>query len=312
MSSHAPDHQHASNLSATLAFINSEAIENGSVVDSLHSADDAIDLLVSSGMAHGDALGVQARSTGEAAWLERVRVVRAALRHVWDAQVEHHAPEPAALDVVNAILREAPRVELVPGEDCCGVGHRHPTHDPTGEALARLVEPFVVAVAAGGTDRFRICANDGCRWVFEDTSRAGRRRWCDMTSCGNVAKVRRYRARRRTAAGGAGTEGRRERSHRRGLTRRHGVGPRAQRGSAVGSIGHVERVSTEKPGAIRPSEWWPTVWGRTVTTWGVTGRGEGRRFSQDGESRPSHLGWSDKGKPGATRGRKATGLALAS
>lgn len=66
---------------------------------------------------------------------------------------------------------------------------------PTGEALARVVQPLVDAIAAGETARFRICANDGCRWVFEDTSRAGWRRWCDMASCGNQAKVRRYRAR---------------------------------------------------------------------------------------------------------------------
>jgi hypothetical protein len=33
--------------------------------------------------------------------------------------------------------------------------------------------------------------------VFEDTSRGGRRRWCDMQSCGNRAKVRRFRSRKR-------------------------------------------------------------------------------------------------------------------
>jgi predicted RNA-binding Zn ribbon-like protein len=46
----------------------------------------------------------------------------------------------------------------------------------------------------------RVCANDDCRWAFEDTSRAGRRRWCDMTTCGNVAKARRYRARKKLVA----------------------------------------------------------------------------------------------------------------
>jgi predicted RNA-binding Zn ribbon-like protein len=39
--------------------------------------------------------------------------------------------------------------------------------------------------------------------VFEDESRAGRRRWCDMATCGNRAKVRRYRARRTVTGGGA-------------------------------------------------------------------------------------------------------------
>ena len=148
---------------------------------------------------------------GEAVWLARILRARDALRGVWDAQVEHREPGQTDLDTVNAVLREAPRIELVPGDGCCGVGHRHTAADPAGEALARLMEPFVGAIASGTTNRFRICANDGCRWVFEDTSRGGQRRWCDMTSCGNVAKARRYRAKHREvaneAAGSAGVDG---------------------------------------------------------------------------------------------------------
>jgi predicted RNA-binding Zn ribbon-like protein len=42
--------------------------------------------------------------------------------------------------------------------------------------------------------------------VFEDTSRGGRRRWCDMTSCGNPAKVRRFRAKRAAVGADADAE----------------------------------------------------------------------------------------------------------
>ena len=69
-----------------------------------------------------------------------------------------------------------------------------------------MADALVEAIADGDTSRFRICANDACRWVFEDTSRGGRRRWCDMQSCGNRAKVRRFRSRQRAgdADGAAG------------------------------------------------------------------------------------------------------------
>ena len=50
-------------------------------------------------------------------------------------------------------------------------------------------------MTSGSIDRFRVCANDQCRWAFFDESRAGRRRWCDMSSCGNRAKAARHRAR---------------------------------------------------------------------------------------------------------------------
>ena len=42
--------------------------------------------------------------------------------------------------------------------------------------------------------RVRECAGAGCGWLFVDTSKAARRRWCSMESCGNRAKVQRHRA----------------------------------------------------------------------------------------------------------------------
>jgi predicted RNA-binding Zn ribbon-like protein len=42
--------------------------------------------------------------------------------------------------------------------------------------------------------RLRVCANQPCDWLFLDFSRNGQRRWCQMETCGNLSKVRRYRA----------------------------------------------------------------------------------------------------------------------
>ena len=42
--------------------------------------------------------------------------------------------------------------------------------------------------------RLRTCASDTCRWLFLDTSKNRTRRWCDMRTCGNRAKARRYSA----------------------------------------------------------------------------------------------------------------------
>lgn len=43
----------------------------------------------------------------------------------------------------------------------------------------------------------RACSSKACEWFFLDTSKNHHRRWCDMTRCGNRAKVRRFYARRR-------------------------------------------------------------------------------------------------------------------
>ena len=191
-------HAHLADLGTCVDFINTLSFDDGVPNEHLATANDAVTWFTLRRLAHEDALRAQgARDTAD--WLARIHGVRAALREVWDAEVEHRIPDQRSLDTVNAALREAPRIELVAGEDRCGVGHRHTADDPTGEALARVVGPLVEAIAAGQTGRFRICANDGCREALLDLSRAGRRRWCDMASCGNRAKVQRYRSRQRAA-----------------------------------------------------------------------------------------------------------------
>ncbi len=61
------------------------------------------------------------------------------------------------------------------------------------DAWDLLTEPELALV--------RQCPVDagGCGWLFLDTSRAGNRRWCDMRTCGNRAKVRAHYS--RTARG---------------------------------------------------------------------------------------------------------------
>ncbi|HEX9767154.1 MAG TPA: CGNR zinc finger domain-containing protein, partial [Nitriliruptorales bacterium] len=55
-------------------------------------------------------------------------------------------------------------------------------------------------------ERIKVCASETCQWLFNDVSRTGRRRWCDMATCGNRAKAARHRARARAAGSGiAGT-----------------------------------------------------------------------------------------------------------
>jgi predicted RNA-binding Zn ribbon-like protein len=46
-------------------------------------------------------------------------------------------------------------------------------------------------------ERTRICPGDRCGWLFVDHSRGGKRRWCDMATCGNASKSRRHYERHR-------------------------------------------------------------------------------------------------------------------
>jgi predicted RNA-binding Zn ribbon-like protein len=44
----------------------------------------------------------------------------------------------------------------------------------------------------------RACSSQACEWFFLDTSKNHHRRWCDMSRCGNRAKVRRFYAKNKT------------------------------------------------------------------------------------------------------------------
>jgi predicted RNA-binding Zn ribbon-like protein len=48
--------------------------------------------------------------------------------------------------------------------------------------------------------RVHECEGVNCGWLFLDTSKAGRRRWCSMDICGNRAKVARHRNRQASAS----------------------------------------------------------------------------------------------------------------
>jgi predicted RNA-binding Zn ribbon-like protein len=126
----------------------------------------------------------------------RIRRVRAALRELLDATVEARPPTTGALRDVNRALRAPYIYELVPANDGVSLDHRH-EGDAISGALARLAEAIARELTQSDKDRLRVCANDECRWVFRDNSPAGRRKWCDMSTCGNRAKAARHRERQR-------------------------------------------------------------------------------------------------------------------
>ncbi len=197
-------HAHDVRLEDTLDFLNTDDTENGFPLEKLPSLDVALGWFVDRGVIHGegaDRLRVQATADPvfAARDLARIHAVRSALREVADAIVEQRPPLPGALDTVNRALHARQVIELVPSSDgCVAVDHRH-VGDPIDDALARLADPLVNELVSGRPERIKICDNDRCRWVFYDTSRTSRRRWCDMSTCGNRAKAARHRARSKSA-----------------------------------------------------------------------------------------------------------------
>jgi predicted RNA-binding Zn ribbon-like protein len=195
-------HGHQADLQDGLDFVNTLELERGDPVDRLGSPVAALHWLGEHGFLHDQTMERLAAHFGDdeeagQRALARIRRVRGAMRELVDATVERRPPDGQALERVNRALRTPYTYELVPAPDGVSLDHRH-DGDPIDGALARLAESVAREVSQGEPERLRICANDECRWVFNDTSPTGRRKWCDMSTCGNRAKAARHRERRKT------------------------------------------------------------------------------------------------------------------
>ncbi len=118
--------------------------------------------------------------------------LRETIYRLFDAQAQGKAPAPRDLEALNAALAQAPaRKTLKRSRD----GYEWDVDMKSGTALALLAPVLWSAgdlLAGPKLDRVRRCANPECGWLFLDDSRAGKRRWCSMSSCGNRAKARRH------------------------------------------------------------------------------------------------------------------------
>lgn len=61
-----------------------------------------------------------------------------------------------------------------------------------GESVATIHD----AILTGDWHRLRECGRGDCLWIYYDPTPARVMRWCSTDPCGNVMKVRAYRARR--------------------------------------------------------------------------------------------------------------------
>ncbi len=134
-----------------------------------------------------------------AAALARALALRDALHQVFAAVAAGRPLETIDLAGLNALLPPL----LAPAR-LGPAGNRFAWEWASGQSdLERPLWPVARSAAdlltAPELQRVGECAGEGCGWLFLDTSRSGRRRWCDMKDCGNRAKARRFYYRKKSA-----------------------------------------------------------------------------------------------------------------
>lgn len=129
--------------------------------------------------------------------------LRHALHEVLQASIVERAANAGEARVFDGWYRRAARARAATF-DRRGKLHVDWTFAPDDPPLELLLLEIAWSVAEFMLDvqpgRLKECpADQGCGWLFHDTSKNRSRRWCDMSDCGNTAKARRHYARVRKA-----------------------------------------------------------------------------------------------------------------
>lgn len=130
--------------------------------------------------------------------LEKLRVCRANLRRIAEYAADGAPVTPADADLLNRLMAEGLSVRaLTAAED----GAYHLELRPAGggwkQVMAEAAASFAKTLTEGDPSRIRICGNPDCLWVFYDETRSRTKRYCEDSMCGNLMKVRRFRAKRK-------------------------------------------------------------------------------------------------------------------
>ena len=140
---------------------------------------------------------IDERAELTAADVRQAHAVREALRKLLLAN-NGDPVDPAAVEALNAAAKSA-ELQVRVGPD--GVAQLAPVRSGIDAAIGRLLAIVQTAMADGTWPRLKACAlHDSCEWAFYDWSKNRSGTWCDMKVCGNRAKARAYRERKRGTA----------------------------------------------------------------------------------------------------------------
>ena len=180
-----------------LDFVNSDAAPQGT--DALHDFERFVRWLAGAQLLDAERASTmrrraQQQPSGALAVLGDARRVRAVLRALAERGVTSHDVRTDVLGEINRVLgRSAGTRRLELQADGSFVRSFVAVGDAFAGLLIPIVESAADALILAELARVRRCADPRCRRVFQDETKNGRRRWCDMATCGNRAKAARHR-----------------------------------------------------------------------------------------------------------------------
>ncbi len=185
-----------------VAFANTLELDRGQPVDAIPHVDALLTWLRQHGLVseRGRAaeVGRLGRDVAEAERrLARFRLLRDLIAAIARRTSEGRPPTTAQVRELNHILRHGVHYHQLRLDSDRTRYTFTQMGDRLDQARATIAGGIARFLAEEATDRLRTCANEGCRYLYIDRSPTRRRRWCDMRTCGNQAKVARHRAKAR-------------------------------------------------------------------------------------------------------------------
>jgi len=132
---------------------------------------------------------------GAGVLLEQALALREAVHEAAGALAAGREPAPASLE---QLLQEQARCLAAARLE--SEGQRYglawdPGRDLLPAVLGPIAQSAVKLLLESDLGRVKQCGGVDCGWLFFDQTKNGRRRWCEMSVCGNRAKQRRLRDR---------------------------------------------------------------------------------------------------------------------
>ena len=144
------------------------------------------------------AYSVESPAAAEGALHAAVRL-REAMSEVFYALLRNRPVPKTSLTILNGFVQDAAQHASLAPNDGGFEWQFERAQDDLQAPLWPIARSAADLLASHRLQHMRACASESCQWLFLDESKNHRRRWCDMTKCGNRAKVRSFYSRQKKA-----------------------------------------------------------------------------------------------------------------
>ncbi len=146
---------------------------------------------------------LQAELPLKPAELDQLQQLRSLLWAGVQKVVYEDTVDRALLEQLNGYMNKGPAIRQIVWNNA-GLAHLSlvPQRADWAQVMAEIASSFAAVLMEKEHSRIRVCENPDCLWVYYDDTRNRSKRYCDDKMCGNLMKVRRFRARKKADAGG--------------------------------------------------------------------------------------------------------------